>query len=102
MAADARGRGGRSRDAHRIVAVRALRGFADGLVSVLLAGYLLRLGFTTFQASVLVAGTLLGSATLTIAVGFRAHRIDQRMLLLLACALMLLTGAGFALLTSFW
>ena len=37
---------GASRDARRILAVRALRGFADGLVSVLLAGHLLRLGFT--------------------------------------------------------
>lgn len=91
-----------SRDARRIIAVRALRGFADGLVSVLLAGYLLRLGFTTVQVGVLVAGTLLGSAALTIAVGVTAHRFDHRRLLLLACVLMLCTGLGFVLATSFW
>jgi MFS family permease len=102
MAADRGRHGAPSRDAQRIVVVRALRGFADGLVSVLLAGYLLRLGLTTLEVSVLVAGTLLGSAALTIVVGFRAHRIDRRALLLLACMLMLLTGAGFALVTSFW
>lgn len=79
-----------------------MRGFADGLVSVLLAGYLVRLGFTTLQVSVLVAGTLLGSAALTIAVGFNAHRIERRALLLLACLLMLLTGVGFMLVTTFW
>lgn len=91
-----------SGDARRIIAVRALRGFADGLVSVLLAGYLLRLGFTPVQVGVLVAGTLLGSAALTVAVGLRAHRIDRRALLLLACALMLCTGVGFAVTASFW
>ncbi|MBY0278886.1 MFS transporter [Candidatus Binatia bacterium] len=89
-------------EARRIIAVRALRGFADGLVSVLLAGYLLRLGFSTVQVGVLVAGTLLGSAALTIAVGVTAHRFDRRRLLLLACVLMLCTGLGFVLATSFW
>ena len=37
------------RDARILVAARALRGFADGAVSVLLAGYLGALGFTPFQ-----------------------------------------------------
>jgi MFS family permease len=92
----------RARDARRIVVVRALRGFADGLVSVLLAGYLLRLGFTPLEVSVLVMGTLLGSAALTTAVGLAGHAVRRRPLLLLACVLMLLTGVGFALLSTFW
>ena len=33
-------------DARRVVLVRALRGFADGFVSVLLADHLLSLGFS--------------------------------------------------------
>src|SRR5256712_9969778 len=49
-------------DARRILLTRGLRGFADGLVSVLLAGYLTRLGFTPFQVGAVVTGTLLGSA----------------------------------------
>ncbi len=56
-------------DARYLLLTRALRGFADGLVSVLLAGYLTRLGFTPFRVGALVTGTLLGSAALTTAVG---------------------------------
>ena len=89
-------------DAQRIVGVRALRGFADGLVSVLLAGYLVDLGFTPFEVGAIVTGTLLGSAVLTIALGLRAHRYQRRPLLLVACGLMVLTGVGFAALTGFW
>src|SRR5262245_1124386 len=74
-------RGGRSRaartilgarptpDARRILVARALRGFADGLVSVLLAGYLTSIGFTPLEVGAIVTATLLGSAALTIALG---------------------------------
>jgi MFS family permease len=93
---------GTSGDARRILFVRALRGFADGLVSVLLAGYLLRLGFTPFEVGAIVTGTLLGSAALTIALGLAGHRYTRRPVLLGAAALMLATGIGFASLTAFW
>src|SRR5881397_685201 len=66
-------------DASRILLARALRGFADGLVSVLLAGYLTRLGFTTLEVGAIVTGTLLGAAALTLA-----------------------PGIGFAGITGFW
>ena len=91
-----------SADACRILAVRALRGFADGLVSVLLAGHLLRLGFTPLEVGAIVTGTLLGSAALTIALGLVGYRYTRRHVLLGAAALMLATGVGFASLTSFW
>src|SRR5262249_36738942 len=54
------------------------------------------------QVGVVVTSTLLGSAALTIAVGLGAHQLQQKMLLLAASALMLLTGLLFAGLTSFW
>jgi hypothetical protein len=38
-------------------------------VSVLLAGHLLRLGFSSFEVGAIVTGTLLGSAALTAVVG---------------------------------
>src|SRR2546425_9984115 len=69
-------------DARLIVLARALRGFADGLVSVLLAGYLTLLGFTPFEVGAIVTGTLLGSAALTIALGLAGHRLPRRPLLL--------------------
>src|SRR5262249_47811173 len=68
-------------DARRILAVRALRGFADGLVSVLLAGHLLRLGFTPFEVGAIVTGTMLGSAALTLVLGLAGHRYARRSVL---------------------
>jgi len=96
------GAGAARADARRILAARALRGFADGLVSVLLAGYLTRLGFTPFEVGAIVTGTLLGSAALTIALGLAAHRLPRRPVLLGAAALMLATGIGFAVASGFW
>jgi MFS family permease len=88
--------------AARLVAARALRGFADGFTSVFLAAYLSALGFSPFQIGALATATLLGSAALTLAVGLLAHRLPPRFVLLGASALMLATGAGFAGLSEFW
>jgi predicted MFS family arabinose efflux permease len=91
-----------SRDAALVLAARALRGFGDGFVSVLLAAYLVALGFSAVQIGVIVAGTLLGSAALTLLVGLRGGSLSPRRLLLGACALMAITGLGFAGFTQFW
>lgn len=91
-----------SGDARRILWVRALRGFADGLVSVLLASYLTRLGFTPFEVGAIVTATLLGSAALTIGLGLAGHGLPRRRVLLGASLLMVATGVGFAGLTTFW
>jgi MFS family permease len=89
-------------DAVRLLWTRSLRGFADGVVSVLLADYLIRLGFTPVQVGVVVTATLAGSAALTIAVGLSAHRLERRLLLVASSALMLFTGLLFAGLRGFW
>ena len=88
-------------DARRVVVVRALRGFADGFVSVLLADHLLELGFSPLRVGIIITGTLIGSAVLTLIVGLTGHRIAFRTLLLGASALMLLTGIGFLTVTAF-
>jgi MFS family permease len=88
-------------DARRVVVVRAMRGFADGFISVLLARYLLSLGFSPFRVGVVVTGTLVGSAVLTLLVGLTGHRAGFRTLLLAACGLMFLTGIGFLSTTAF-
>ncbi len=85
-----------------MLVTRALRGFADGLVSVLLAGYLTRLGCTPLEVGAIVTGTLLGSAALTTAVGFVGQGIGRQRVLLFAALLMLVTGLGFAGLQPFW
>ena len=91
-----------SADSKRLLLTRALRGFADGAVSVLLPGYLTALGFSSFQIAAIIFATLTGSAALTLWIGFAANRIGRRRVLLAACALMLATGAGFTLVTAFW
>jgi MFS family permease len=89
-------------DARRLVVTRALRGFADGFVSVYLAQYLQLLGLSAVQVGAIVTATLVGSAALTLAVGLVAHRLSPRRILLGASLLMLATGLGFAFVTNFW
>ena len=85
-----------------IFAARALRGFADGLVSVLLPVYLLAQGLSSLQIGAIATATLVGSAAATLAVGTWGHRWPDRSLLLGASVLMALTGLGFATLTGFF
>src|SRR4051794_35467034 len=83
-------------NAWRLLLSRGLRGAIDGTVSVMLAGYLARLGFTPVAVGAVVTGTLFGSGVVTLVVGFVAHRVSSRRLLLFAAFLMLGTGIGFA------
>ena len=70
-------------------------------MSILLAGYLVRLGLGALQVGTIVTGTLLGSAALTLFVGMRPP-LAYRRILLAASALSVATGVGFASLESFW
>jgi MFS family permease len=88
--------------AWRLLLSRGLRGAIDGTVSVMLAGYLARLGFSPVTVGALVTGTLIGSGVVTLGVGFVAHQISSRRLLLFAASLMVGTGLGFTLFTGFW
>jgi MFS family permease len=80
-----------------LFAARALRDFGDGFASVLLPVYLTALGFTQLQVVIIATASLLGSALLTICVGFADARYDLRRMLLGAAGLMLATGAAFAI-----
>ena len=79
-----------------------MRAFADGFASVLLARYLHHLGFSGTRIGVLITATLLGSAVVTLYAGVRLARFGARFVLLWSCALMALTGVGFASVTWFW
>jgi MFS family permease len=81
---------------------RALRGFADGFVAVLLPSYLLALGLDPFDVGVLSTATLAGSALATVAIGVIGHRWPSRSLLRAAAVVMALTGVAFAGLSAFW
>jgi MFS family permease len=93
---------GATADSRRLIATRALRGFADGLVSILLPSYLTVLGLSATRIGIILFGTLLGSALVTLCAGLAAHRIGYRRLLLGASALMLTTGLLFSCVRTFW
>ena len=86
----------------RLLAARALRGFGDGFVSLLLPLHLLHLGLTPAQVGLVATTTLLGSGVLTLLVGARAARHRLRSLLLAATALMAATGAALVAVSGFW
>src|ERR1700726_42137 len=89
-------------DALRVLAVRGLRAFADGFVSLLLPIYLVELGFSALAIGAIVTSTLIGTALLTLWVGLIANRYSRRRLLVAAALLMAATGAGFAVIKDFW
>ncbi|MBV8056940.1 MAG: MFS transporter [Deltaproteobacteria bacterium] len=89
-------------DSRRLIATRALRGFADGLVSILLPSYLTALGLSITQIGIILFGTLLGSALVTLCAGLAANRVGYRRLLLGACVMMLMTGLLFSYVRTFW
>jgi MFS family permease len=91
-----------SSDALRVLAARGLRGFADGFVALLLPIYLVDLGFSSLAVGTIVASTLVGTAFLTLWIGWIAHRHSRRLLLLVAAVLMAATGLGFASVRDFW
>lgn len=76
---------------------RGLRDFGDGFVAVLLPVYLTALGFSPFEVGLLAGMALLGSALLTLAMGFLGVRYDHRLLLIAASGLMAATGIALAI-----
>jgi MFS family permease len=86
----------------RILLAKAVRAFGDGFVSILLPAYLLALGLGALRIGVLTTVTLLGSAGMTLSIGFLLRRIGLHRLFLAASILMALTGIGFAWFTAFW
>src|SRR5712691_5224238 len=75
-----------------LYAARAARGFGDGFAAIILPTYLIGIGFNPFQIGLVATAALLGSAALTLAIGFLAPRYELRTLLLLCALLMVATG----------
>jgi len=94
--------GGVEAGAARVLVARALRSFGDGYVAVLLPAYLLALGFGGLDIGIVGTVTLLGSAIATLSLGAFGNRVPEHKLLVGAAFLMILTGVGFAGLSTFW
>src|SRR6476646_7236284 len=78
-----------------LYAARGLRGFGDGFAIIILPAYLFALGFDPVVIGFIAASSLLGTALLTLAIGFIAPGYDLRSLLLAGAALMTVTGLAF-------
>ena len=87
--------------AGRVLAARGLRGFGDGLLSLLLPVWLFEQGYGALEVGVIATATLLGSAAMTLLVGFGGRALGPRGALLAAALLMTATGAAFVLADGF-
>ena len=88
--------------ARLLLTTRGFRAFGDGFIALVLPIYLIALGLSPFQVGLITTATLLGSAALTLGVGFLSHRFAARTLLIVASLLMLATGLLFSQAREFW
>jgi MFS family permease len=79
---------------------RAIRDFGDGFVAVLLPVYRAEIGLGALEVGVVATLALLGSALMTLAIGFLGAKADQRRVLVAASGLMIATGIAFAFSTT--
>ena len=84
----------RRRDLTLLYAARAARNFGDGFAVIVLPAYLTAIGFEPAAIGIVATAALLGSALLTLSVGFLAPRFDLRGLLIAGALLMAATGVA--------
>ena len=74
---------------------RGLRGFGDGFAIIVLPAYMTALGYDAAAVGLIATASLLGTALLTLSVGWIAPRHDLRALLIFGASLMTATGLAF-------
>jgi MFS family permease len=74
---------------------RGLRGLGDGFAIIILPAYMTALGYDAVAVGIVAAASLLGTALLTLTVGWIAPRRDLRTLLIFGAGLMVATGIAF-------
>ncbi len=79
-----------------LLVARALRNFGDGFAVIVLPAYLAASGFDALEIGIVAAAALLGSATMTLAMGLVAGRYALKRLLIAGALLMLATGLAVA------
>jgi MFS family permease len=78
-----------------LYAARGLRGFGDGFAIIILPAYMTALGYDAIAVGLVATSSLLGTALMTLVVGWLAPRHDLRALMLLGAGLMAATGLAF-------
>jgi MFS family permease len=74
---------------------RGLRGFGDGFAIIILPAYMTALGYDAIAVGLIATAALLGTALLTLVVGWIAPRHDIRTLMIAGAGLTALTGLAF-------
>src|SRR6202790_3453244 len=78
-----------------LYAARGLRGFGDGFAIIVLPAYMTALGYDAVAVGLAATASLLGTALLTLMVGWIAPHRDLRALLMFGAGLMAATGIAF-------
>src|SRR5687768_16937659 len=86
-----------SKDGWLLITARLVRMFAFGLLSVILALYLIELGFTEQQVGLLFTATLVGDAVVSLMMAATADRVGRRRMMMIGTALMIGGGAMLAI-----
>ena len=78
-----------------LYAARGLRGFGDGFAIIILPAYMTALGYDAVAVGLVATASLLGTALLTLIVGWIAPHRDLRALMIFGAGLMAATGVAF-------
>src|SRR5271166_2039414 len=78
-----------------LYAARGLRGSGDGFAIIILPAYMTALGYDAIAVGLVATASLLGTALLTLIVGWIAPRHDLRTLMLAGAGLTAATGLAF-------
>jgi MFS family permease len=89
-------------DIRLLFATRIVRMFSYGLLAVILALYLAEVGLTDSEIGLLLTLTLLGDTLISLWITTRADRVGRKRMLLIGAALMILSGALFAITRDFY
>jgi MFS family permease len=76
---------------------RVIRLFAYGFLSIVLVLYLVKTGLNEAQIGLLLTGTLIGDAVVTLWITTSADRVGRRRMLILGALLMVLAGIVFVI-----